>query len=602
MTTFVSPTRKIFLVALAVAGFSSNAFASTCIWTGAAGNLWSMPLNWTSCGGGAPVNGDSLVFPEAASNKSNLHDQATFSSAASISFTGTSSGYALTGAALSIASGGINNSNTSGTNQIDLNMSLSAAQSFAGATGAMVLNGALNLGGQTLKITWPSFVSGLPWNINSVISGAGAIEVTGGNGGVGLAMGGDSTFTGMVDIKAGLVRIAHSHGFGLGDGSLANGTQLAAGATLVLLPNLSVGNESLSIAVGSGQNGNGQIQFFGNSAWGGSVQLLGAGVSRIISLTTNSTLTFNGQVSGAGGVQIGVTPSTAVKFSNSTNTFTGDVITTGASPIQGGTVLLGGDNAITSASAIQLNGTSTLDMNNFDAQIAGLSCTATSRVVFGFGSALRTGANNASTNCAAVLSATGAGGVLTKVGSGVLTLSGASTFDGEIDVLGGGLEVFGSLPVSLQNATFVSSGQSATLFGTGSLGNVINAGNIHGGTLTTPGMLTTEFLSFNGVGTMSAILASAASYDQLNASSVNMASNPQLNLALVPGFVPVPGSIFMLIINRGGAGVGGTFKNLPEGATLAANGALFMVSYVGGTGNDVTLTTLNDMLLANGFE
>ncbi len=604
MPTIVPPARKSLMIALTVTCFSTHAFASTCIWTGAASSVWSAPLNWTSCGGGAPVNGDSLVFPESATNKTNTHDQAAFSNAASISFTGTTSGYAVSGTPLSIASGGINNSNTSGTNLIALNMSLSAAQSFTGAAGAMVLNGALNLGGQSLKVTWPNVVGALPWSINSVISGAGAIECTGvtGGGGVGLTMSGDSTFTGIVDIKAGAVRVTHAHAFGLSDGSLANGTLLAAGATLVLAPNFSMGNEALSMTVGSGNSGNGQMQFDGTSAWGGPVQLLGLGASRIISATNNSTLTFNGQISGTGGVQVGVAPSVAVKFSNSTNNFTGDVFTTGASPIQGGIIRLGGDNAITSASAIQLFGSSTLDMNNFDAQIAALSCNASSSVVFGFGSALRTGTNNASTDCAAVLSASGAGGVLTKVGSGVLTLSGASTFDGEIDVLGGGLQVTGSLPETPQNAIFVSSGQSATLFGTGSVGNVVNAGNIHGGTLNTPGMLSTEFLSFNGVGVMSALLASASSYDQLSASNVNMASNPQLNLALMPGFAPLPGSIFTLIINRGGAGVGGTFQNLAEGATLSTNSALFMVSYLGGTGNDVTLTTLNDSLLVNGFE
>lgn len=595
----VKPTK--LLLALCAAALCSNAFASTCTWTGAAGSLWSAPLNWTSCGGGAPVNGDALVFPESASVKNTTHDQAAFSIAAGISFTGTTSGYILTGTPLSIGSGGINNSNTSGTNQIDLNLSLSAAQSFTGNIGTIVLNGPLNLASQTLKITWPNAGNGLPWNINSVISGAGAIEITGGTG-IGLALIGDSTFSGPVDIKAGVVRIAHAHGFGVSDGSVANGTQLAADATLILASNLAMGNESLTVAVGSGQSGNGQMQFNGNSFWGGPVQLGGAGVSRIISLATNSLLTFNGQISGTGGLQIGAAPSVAVKLSNAGNNFTGTVITTGASPIQGGTIVLGGDNAVPSAATVQLIGSSTFNLNNFDDEIAGLSCNGSSRVVFGIGSALKTGGNNASTTCAGVLSATGAGGVLSKVGSGVLTLSGASTFDGEIDVLGGGLEVLGSLPVSPQNAIFVSSGQSATLFGTGSVGNVVNAGNIHGGSLSTPGKLTTEFLSFNGVGTMSAILASPINFDQLDASNVNMASNPQLNLAVLPGFVPLPGSTFKIINNRGGAGGGGTFKNLPEGATLAVNGALFMVSYIGGTGNDVVLTTLNDVLFANNFE
>ena len=406
-----------------------------------------------------------------------------------------------------------------------------------------------------------------------------------------------------LSIKTGRVLLSHPHALGLGDGSVANGTTVAALATLAMAANLQVGNEQLSLIVGAGQNGNGQVSFTGTTSWGGAMQLLGMGGARIIAVSNNAVLTFNGQITGTGGMEIGVTPSAAVKLSNSSNNFTGNVNTVANSPIQGGTILIGGDNAIPSVAAVQLNFSSTFNLNNFDDEIAGLSCSPGSQVIFGFGSTLKTGGNNASTICAGVLSASGSGGVLKKVGSGVLTLRGASTFDGEIDVMGGGLEVSGSLPTSGPNPIFVSGGdQNATLFGTGVVGAVVSAGNIHGGSLTTPGTLTTGFLSFNGKGTLSAILASATSFDQLDASNVNMASNPQLNLAVVQGFAPLPGSVFRLINNRGGAGVGGTFKNLAEGATLSASSALFAVSYVGGTGNDVTLTTLNDALLANGFE
>lgn len=586
--------------ALTAAALSTNAFANTCVWTGAAGSLWSTPINWTGCAGGAPVNGDALVFPEAAAGKDTTHDQAAFTSAAGLSFTGTTSGYALSGAALSIGAGGISNSNTSGSNQIGLNLSLSAAQSFSGSSAAMVLNGPLNLAGQTLKITWPAAGMVTSWSIAGVISGAGTIEVTGASGAFGLEILGNNNFSGTVTLKGGATLLGHSNALGIADGSQINGTFVSAPAALRLANNLSVSNELLSTS------GNGvALTFAGQCSWDGPMLLSGPSRTSMLPATAvaNSTLTINGVVSGLGGINLGSDPTYAVKLSNSGNTFSGGVATQAFFPGQGGILRLGGNNAIPSASSVLLNGKATLDLNNFDDEITSLSCTSSDKVIFGFGSTLKTGANNASTTCAGVLSASGSGGVLSKVGSGVFTLSGTSTFDGEIDVMGGGLEVSGSLPMSGLNAIFVSGGnQNATLFGTGTVGAVVNAGNIHGGSLSTPGTLTTGFLSFNGKGTMSAILASATSFDQLDASNVNMAANPQLNLAIVQGFAPLPGSTFKLINNRGSAGVGGTFKNLPEGATLAANGALFAVSYVGGTGNDVTLTTLNDALFANGFE
>lgn len=54
---------------------------------------------------------------------------------------------------------------------------------------------------------------------------------------------------------------------------------------------------------------------------------------------------------------------------------------------------------------------------------------------------------------------------------------------------------------------------------------------------------------------------------------------------------PSIGSTLRLVDNLGAAPVSGTFAGLPEGATFGAGAAVFTISYRGGTGNDVTLTT-----------
>jgi hypothetical protein len=57
-------------------------------------------------------------------------------------------------------------------------------------------------------------------------------------------------------------------------------------------------------------------------------------------------------------------------------------------------------------------------------------------------------------------------------------------------------------------------------------------------------------------------------------------------------FSPVVGTTYLLIANDGADPVAGEFRDLPEGASIGAGGGLFVVSYRGGTGNDVVLTSI----------
>jgi fibronectin-binding autotransporter adhesin len=572
---------------------SATASASTCVWTGATDGIWSNAGNWTGCAGNAPINGDTLQFPEAAANKSSTNDLATLTGVAGIAFTGSTSGYTLSGNALALGAAGLANSNASGVTTVGMNLSLSAAQSFSGNTGAMVLDGSLDLGGNDLSINAPPPASPvIPWTINGVISNNGSITVTGAGGDLGLVLAGSNTFSGPVSLLSGYTRLNNGAALGVADGTPANGTSIGTGATLVL-QGVNVGNESLTVAAGSGQNGNGMLQPYGSNDWGGPVLLSGPGTSSMRNGSAGDILNFSGPVSGSGGFSFGYSPLTTFRFGNSTNSFSGGINT---SP-NGVRIVLGDNNVIPPSNTIALQGNSIFDLNGFDDSIASLSCTASDQVIIPNGSALTVGGNNADTTCAGVIS----GGsssipftVLTKTGTGTLTLTGDSTYPGEVDALGGGLEVNGIFANEATSAIFVGSAQNASLFGTGTVGAVITAGTIHGGSSTTPGTLTTGFLSFNGVGKQSARIASAASYDRINAANVNMTSAPALTVTL--GYLPIPGTVFTLIGNAGGAAIQGAYNGLAEGATLLVNSTTFALSYVGGDGNDITLTALDNGL------
>jgi uncharacterized repeat protein (TIGR01451 family) len=75
------------------------------------------------------------------------------------------------------------------------------------------------------------------------------------------------------------------------------------------------------------------------------------------------------------------------------------------------------------------------------------------------------------------------------------------------------------------------------------------------------------------------------------------------SLALGPGtpfleidltYHPVIGQIFRIVDNGGGV-IDGTFSELPEGAIFFANGYALRISYIGGDGNDLTLTVLRSV-------
>ncbi|MEJ7783293.1 MAG: DUF5050 domain-containing protein [Solirubrobacteraceae bacterium] len=116
-----------------------------------------------------------------------------------------------------------------------------------------------------------------------------------------------------------------------------------------------------------------------------------------------------------------------------------------------------------------------------------------------------------------------------------------------------------------------------------------------GGTIApghSPGCLSSGNLSLSG--TYIAELAGTTActqYDQLQVTgTVTVGGN--LSVSLLNGFIPTAGSVFTLIANDGTDPVTGTFAGLAEGTTVSINGTAFRISYVGGTGNDVTLTAL----------
>jgi autotransporter-associated beta strand protein len=200
--------------------------------------------------------------------------------------------------------------------------------------------------------------------------------------------------------------------------------------------------------------------------------------------------------------------------------------------------------------------------------------------------ALTVGGNDLSTVVSGVID--GVSGSLVKIGAGTLTLTGADTYTGPTTVIGGVLQVDGSIV----SAVTVDSG--GALHGNGTTGAVTVAS---GGTLApgdSPGLLHTGDLALAAGAHFAVELGGTAAgiggYDQIDVTGAVDLGGATLDLALTGGFNPAAGSSFEIIENDGADAVSGTFAGLAEGASVKVGGATFSISYHGGDGNDVTLT------------
>ena len=122
------------------------------------------------------------------------------------------------------------------------------------------------------------------------------------------------------------------------------------------------------------------------------------------------------------------------------------------------------------------------------------------------------------------------------------------------------------------------------------ISGVVSPGN------NSPGKITvSEYFDIEDGGVYKAKILNKDHYDQTSVEqqTVNL-NGGSLDLTYLEGGVIKKGDTFTIIDNKGPVHVKGTFKDLPEGAEITAGGVTFKISYVGGDGNDIVLTALND--------
>lgn len=206
-------------------------------------------------------------------------------------------------------------------------------------------------------------------------------------------------------------------------------------------------------------------------------------------------------------------------------------------------------------------------------------------------------------------------GAVVKGGPDGLTLNNtANTYTGKTSILSGFVNANSLGASGPGNETIVASGATLQLFplndsafreefilsGTGLPGQsalVVNDAADLAGSFALVGDASVE-LPLDLVTLSGALMIDIESSQEfetltLFASVVNV-STLALEGALVIGgaFLPAVGSTFTIIDAGIDVQISGTFDGLPEGSTFASNGRRFQISYTGGDGNDVVLTTV----------
>jgi autotransporter-associated beta strand protein len=467
-------TAVLLALAFAAVALGRDAHAANITWTGATNATWSEGANWV--GGIAPANStttDTAVFDSAT--YTNQPNSTTARSIAGITI-GANSTAAVTintgnsGNRLAIGSGGITMASGAGslTMGVEVNdgVLVNASQTWtndsASALGWVSMATAGNLGAVTLTLTgtgsggFSQLGNAISQGTNSTLaivvdySGAGTVSMIKSN----------NTFSGGLTIKQGTV--------------LVNLSDPGAG-TVTLGFNGGTANATLTSA-NAGTARSYASAFVLATGHTGALTIASTGAPN----SSSYGATFTGGVTGTNNLIVDATSSgnqNSIQFTTSGLNFTGNLTKRGDKTAALGAANTFGGIALVEAGTLRLDHVNalqnaTLDTGTSGAQAVTFSGTALTYTLGGLQGAdalaitatntISVGNNNSSTTYSGTIS--GAGGQLTKIGAGTLSLSGNNSYTGATTISGGTLQIgSGGTAGSIGSTSGVSVAAGATL-------------------------------------------------------------------------------------------------------------------------------------------
>ena len=354
---------------------------------------------------------------------------------------------------------------------------------------------------------------------------------------------------------------------------------------------------------------------------GGTGALVNTGVtiSNGTAQASNITLSADATIGGSGNwalltnaynaTQLDLAGFTLTKSGANTIGLVSTTTTAGTVNIASGTLALGvtngGSGVNGSASAFTLDDTSGANLSVVRSSSVGSLAgggTTGGNVSLAGGTTLTAGALGTDTVYAGVISGSGN---LTKDGAGTMTLTATNTntYTGTTTVNAGTLLVNGthnggsdySVAGGILGGTGtinLANGESVTSTGGAVAPGDPNAVGGPIGTLTITGNDTDSSTNPNTVeiGGPYNVDVDGANNDQLNVmGTVTLGGSASNTLNITTISAATPGSTIVIINNDGTDQVMGTFDSLPEGSTVMVGPDSYVISYVGGDGNDVVL-------------
>ncbi len=151
------------------------------------------------------------------------------------------------------------------------------------------------------------------------------------------------------------------------------------------------------------------------------------------------------------------------------------------------------------------------------------------------------------------------------------------------------------LPSVALSASIIVNNGSSVIGNGGSISGITTQINSGGSVApgTSPGCLTFADLNLNASSELAVELSGTTActdYDQTVVTGTISINNANLNLAVWNSFQPAVNTVYTIVDNQGTSAVSGVFTGLAEGATTQLDGDTLQISYVGGDGNEITLT------------
>src|SRR5260221_5619130 len=434
--------------------------------------------------------------------------------------------------------------------------------------------GNLDYGSSNLQIFGDLLTTFPNLTFSAAISGSGDIEI--GQGAVTFS--GGNSYTGLTTVDTDGI-LAIENNAALGDP--ATGTVIDGNGSVILDGGIDI-NENFTVnGAGTSPYGsiNGGTNISGNSIHGN----ITLNSDTAIGVIANGLFNIDGSIIGAHNVSfINVNPTCGCALL----VFTGPQLHVGTTLVGTGIDLanLGVGGEFSDNDRITVQTGALLEIVNYDDTIGSLEGDGDLNL---FGAELTIGKDNTSTTYNGFIDGFGD---IVKIGTGTLTLTGNSTYSGNVNIDEGKLIVNGDMN---GNTVLLEGG---ILGGNGTVGNVFsNSGVISPGN--SPGIitvsgdlilnsLTTTDIEINGT-------TAGTQYDQIDVTGNADLGDSNLNVIL--GYTPTVGDSFTILQTEIGGTISGIFGGLSDGSTFTISGVTFRINY---TSNTVVLT-VTALALAN---